>query len=290
MARYRLTIAYDGTDLHGWQKQDLPPGAHAPSAAVIKDADHERAPLRTAQELVEQAVRAVVREPLNIQGASRTDAGVHAIGQVATFACSDDCRRPPDERLAAAINAQLPDDVQVVSADPCREDFDPISDCVSKGYRYRLATGLTAPLWDRHYVHHIWTDLDAHAMRDAAALIVGEHDFGAFAKAGHGRLTTVRTVLACYVARSGPDRLDITISGTGFLHNMVRIIAGTLVEIGRGRLRADAITRAIESGDRREAGPTLPPTGLCLEWIRYRNEAQPSEGAMQLPDLRSDES
>jgi tRNA pseudouridine38-40 synthase len=110
-------------------------------------------------------------------------------------------------------------------------------------------------------------------MQAAAARFVGEHDFNAFAAAGHGRLSTVRTVLSCEVSTPGPERVRIDISGTGFLWNMVRIIAGTLVEVGRGRKTAEDVTIAIESRDRRQAGPTLPPEGLCLEWIKFGHEA-----------------
>lgn len=301
MPRYKLTIAYDGTDFCGWQKQEPPAGMDVAAGKVLSPdaADPGRMTLRTVQEVVERAVREVVREPVNLLGASRTDAGVHARGQVAAFTCSGEeegaatgwplARGTP--ALVRALNSRLPEDVLVAAAEPVAPTFDPISDCTSKGYSYALHISPHRPLWDRRYVHHVWTPLDLDRMNDAAARIVGEHDFAAFAAAGHGRLSTVRTVYECRVGEEGetarqrdsetgvgarapgrdfePRRLRIDVSGNGFLYNMVRIIAGTLVEVGRGKMTPEDVSAAIESKDRRNAGPTLPPHGLCLEWIRY---------------------
>jgi len=283
MPRYRLTIAYDGTDFHGWQRQEAP---DVPGGA---GGDTAREGLRTVQDVLERAVRFVVREPITILGASRTDAGVHARAQTAAFTCSDERTGPPDERLSDAINSRLPEDALVVDARRTREDFDPISDCVAKGYRYLIHAHRRRPLWDRRFVHHVAHDLDAEAMAGAAGAFVGEHDFAAFAKAGHGRQTTVRTVHGCGVARVNEEVIAIDVSGAGFLHNMVRIMAGTLVEVGRGRLTRADIEGALATGDRRRAGPTLPPTGLCLEWIRYREDAPdggPVAGARPLASAR----
>lgn len=266
MPRHKLTIAYDGSAFHGWQRQFVGDAPEDGAAAG------ERAELRTVQREVQRAVREVVREPVSVQGASRTDAGVHAKGQVASFTCSDDRRGAPEDRLALAINARLPGDALVVACERVRDDFDPIGGCVSKGYRYTLHTGALRPLWDRSRVHHVWRPLDLAAMRAGAALLVGRHDFAGFAAAGHGRLSTVRTIHACEVVEAGDERVGIDVSGDGFLYNMVRIIAGTLVEIGRGRRAPESVSRALESLDRRDAGPTLPPGGLCLEWIRYRDD------------------
>ncbi|MFM9995491.1 MAG: tRNA pseudouridine synthase A [Phycisphaerales bacterium] len=345
MPRYKLTIAYDGTGFSGWQKQE-PPVSQAeidaragttwsmfspyavkhgvvPSGLLAneyRDADGTvRSPLRTVQGVVERAVRSLVGEPVIVMGASRTDSGVHARGQVAAFTCggSDEeadptggapaesltsspphflSPNPPQRehgwpvsrgtnRLAAAINARLPEDVVVLAAEGVDPAFDPISDCEAKGYSYTLHIGPERPLFDRQFVHHVRTPLDVDAIRRAAERIVGEHDFAAFAKAGHGRESTVRTVFECRVAEAGTEghrdegtkegpertsgRLRIEVSGNGFLYNMVRIIAGTLVDAGRGKLTPDDVAAAIETGDRRRAGPTLPPHGLCLEWIRY---------------------
>lgn len=323
MPRYKLTLAYDGTDFCGWQKQEPPadtdvrpdlvlPGvpskpvvdARPGGSGVAPSSPGSRIILRSVQEVVERAVRSVVGEPVIVLGASRTDAGVHARGQVAAFTCSDPGPDARDagwpisrglDRLAAAINARLPGDVVVVAAETVEPGFDPIGDCAAKGYAYTLHVGPTRPLFDRRYVHHVRPPLDADAMRRVAERIVGEHDFAAFARAGHGRESTVRTVFACRVTDADPAaassappgpagatggdpgdawvgagrRLRIEVSGSGFLHNMVRIIAGTLVEAGRGRLAPGDVDEALRTGDRRRAGPTLPPRGLCLEWVRY---------------------
>lgn len=313
MPRYKLTIAYDGTDFCGWQKQEPPAPAspatqadpthaaltapsqrdipmHAPPAnkvlGLIEPGPNgiARLEMRTVQAVVERAVREIVREPVTLTGASRTDAGVHARGQVASFACSDGTgsqrgigwpiERGTD-RLRAALNGRLPADVLITAIEPCPIDFDPIRGATSKAYSYTIHDSRERALWDRRYVCHVPNELDERAMHDAAQRLVGEHDFAAFAAAGHGRLTTVRRVFSCGVARLKNDdgtpsrRVRIDITGSGFLWNMVRIIAGTLCEVGRGRMTADEVTKALESRVREDAGPTMPPEGLCLEWIRY---------------------
>ena len=273
MPRYKLTIAYDGTDFCGWQKQDQPdPDAPPPAPGE----DKARVVLRTVQGVVEDAVRDAAREPVTLIGASRTDSGVHARGQVGAFTASGADGKGtgwPEDRgvdaLRKAINSRLPDDVLVTNAELTSDDFDPISMPVSKGYTYTLHTAPDRPVFGRRFVHHLWTPIDAAPMRDAAALLEGEHDFASFAAVNHGRQTTVRTVHECKVEAIGDDRVAIHVSGSGFLYNMVRIIAGTLVEVGRGRMTGDDVRRALAEPDRRNAGPTLPPTGLCLEWIRY---------------------
>lgn len=310
MPRYKLTMAYDGTDFHGWQRQLVPRGLAdersvatddvAPAGSRTYPRLHEsgRVELRTVQSVLETAVREVVRQPIVIDGASRTDSGVHARGQVAAFTCDEEGpegRGWPVERgtspLIRAVNSRLPDDAQVVGAEIVDESFNPISDCVSKGYSYTLHVAPDRALWDRRYVAHCWVPLDVEAMAAAAKRIVGRHDFACFAAAGHGRQSTVRTVLACVVGRDGETerrsdevgrgvaereegawagRVRIDVSGDGFLYNMVRIIAGTLVEVGRGKMAPEAIDEIIASADRRRAGPTLAPEGLCLEWIAYQ--------------------
>jgi tRNA pseudouridine38-40 synthase len=259
MPRYKLTVAYEGTDFHGWQKQEPPPEVAA-------------GPLRTVQGVLETAVREVVREPVAVVGASRTDAGVHALGQVAAFTSVQEI---PLDRLPLAINSRLPPDVLVVKAEVVGESFDPISDALSKGYRYSIAHGgperSPRPLFDRRFVYYTYHPLDAQPMDAAAKHLVGEHDFASFAQINHGRETTVRTIHSCSVESTAPDRCHIDVSGGGFLYNMVRIIAGTLVEVGRGRIEPDQVPAILAARDRRAAGPTLPPEGLCLMWVRYPN-------------------
>jgi len=307
MPRYKLTIAYDGTDFCGWQKQmpfeDAVPTAPkmeavrddgAPAATTAEeelasgeDAARARVELRTVQGVVERAVRAVVREPVILVGASRTDSGVHARGQVAAFTCSDLGSREggwPLERgteaLLRAINSRLPPDVLVLGAEVAPEEFDPIKGAASKAYSYTIWNSQTRPLWERKTALHIWSSLDVARMDEAARVFEGEHDFAAFAAAGHGRLSTVRTVFSCRVREGACDQMDarrivIEINGSGFLWNMVRIIGGTLVEVGKAghdgspRMTTDRIRDALKSGKRDLAGPTLPPQGLCLESIKY---------------------
>lgn len=339
MPRYKLTIAYDGTDFCGWQKQfphadavTTAPRMEAASVSADTDSARPRVELRTVQSVVERAVRLVVHQPVVIHGASRTDSGVHANGQVAAFSTivDDDGRGRggwPVERgtagLVRAINSRLPRDVLVLDAEPVADDFDPIGGAASKGYTYTIWNARERTLWDRRTSLHVWQPLDLAGMQAAAAVLIGEHDFAAFAAAGHGRATTVRTVHGCKVEclispsqreraggrakgdlerateqpatldatdesfggappnlpRSGeppteqppvPQLVRISVSGSGFLWNMVRIIAGTLVEAGKGRLTPDDVRDALATGDRRKAGPTLPAHGLCLEWITYR--------------------
>jgi tRNA pseudouridine38-40 synthase len=254
MPRYRMTIAYEGTNFHGWQKQH-PPGLE---------------PLRTAQGVLEEAVRAVMREPVDLLGASRTDAGVHARGQIAAFTASLDLACP---RLLAAINARLPGDLQVRELEHAADDFNPISDCTSKGYRYTLVHGCREstrrPLFDRRVMATSMYELDVAKMNTAAKHLLGEHDFAAFTRLNHGKESTVRRIDACAVTETKPWHIAIDVSGGGFLWNMVRIVAGTLVEVGRGSIPPDDIPKFIASCDRRSTGPTMPPEGLCLEWVRY---------------------
>lgn len=247
--RYRLTLAYDGTAFHGWQQQEPP----------------DREPLRTVAGVVGGALRRLLGQSVSLVGASRTDAGVHAGGQVAHF---DASVRIPLDRLAHAINSRLPEDVEVIGVEHAASDFDAISNAVAKQYRYRIFNTTQRPLHKRYYVWHCWTPLDIGAMRDAAARLVGTHDLAGFAAAGHGRTSTVRTIFDCRIETKMPE-LQVVVEGGGFLYNTVRIIAGTLVEVGRGRFGPDVIDRVLVTGDRSLGGPTLPAHGLCLEWIKY---------------------
>ncbi len=298
MPRYKLTIAYDGTDFCGWQKQE-PPDPENPS---------KRMTLRTVQGVVEETVREVLREKVVVMGASRTDSGVHALGQVAAFTSEPIEGKGigwPKERgtsaLVRALNSKLPRDVLIMGAEVVAHDFNPIGGAVEKEYTYTIECGPVRPLWDRKYVFHTWYELDLVKMQQAAAAMVGEKDFAAFAQIDHGRTTTVRTIFGCSVDRvasvgvasrrpvehqedgrrdaaptitntDAPCRFVIRVSGSGFLYNMVRIIAGTLMEVGRGKIEPGDIEAIIASGDRRQAGPTLPPQGLRLEWVRYENK------------------
>ncbi len=247
--RYKITVAYDGTKFHGWQKQ-LPPDATPP---------------RTVAGVLENTLQRVLCQPITLVGASRTDTGVHAQGQTAHF---DAATIIPLNRLAMAINSRLPKDLEVLTAQTAPDTFHAIRNTVSKQYRYHIFNSSHRPLHKRHYMWHCWVPLDPVRMQDAADRLVGTHDFQAFAASRHGRAGTTRTILACRI-ESEPPELTIVVEGTGFLYHMVRIIAGTLVDVGRSRFDPAVVDLALASRDRSIAGPTLPPCGLCLEWIKY---------------------
>ena len=254
--RYKLTLAYDGSAFFGWQKQEPP------------DAE----PLSTVQGELESVLVRLLGTPkteLHLMGASRTDSGVHALGQTAMFDAN--CSIPLD-RMALAINARLPDDMEVRKCELAPAGFDVIGDVTNKQYRYRIFNAQHKPLWVRNAVYHFYkAEIDPQKMNDAAQRLIGTHDIEGFAAAGHGRENTVRSIYDCmvFVDPVYPDEIHMTIQGSGFLYNSVRIIAGTLLEVGRGRFTPSHIDEILKTADRRIAGPTLPPQGLCLEWVRY---------------------
>lgn len=243
-----------------------------PEHAVLRITPDGKAELRTVQGVVEQAVREVFRVDVPVYGASRTDTGVHARAQTASLVLPDERVGPPDNRIAQALNSRLPEDVRIEDVLPAPVAFDPVADCIAKGYRYKIVQSSIRPLWDRRYVYHVHYQLDAATMNDAAARLVGTHDYAAFTAINHGRESTIRTIYTCrvlHMSETDGERFTIEVAGNGFLYNMVRIIAGTLVDVGRGRLTPDAISEALESKNRRSTGPTLGPHGLSLEWGAY---------------------
>jgi tRNA pseudouridine38-40 synthase len=256
--RYKLTLAYRGTHYHGWQRQmaantwkgEIPlPGKGIP----------------TVQETVADALGHVLGHPIEVVGSSRTDAGVHAKAQVAHFDTTA-VQIPPRGMLLAA-NHRLPPDVLIRRIDPVPREFDAITCADCKRYQYAVwAEELRTP-FVHDLVWHRWQPLDHEAMAAAAGHFVGTYDFASFARPGHKRETTMRCVLECEVSRRGP-LIVIGVAGTGFLWNMVRIIAGTLVEVGLGQYTPDDIPRMIAACDRRAAGSTAPAHGLYLQWIR----------------------
>jgi tRNA pseudouridine38-40 synthase len=257
--RFRLLIAYEGTDFHGWQRQE-PPGLPA---------------LRTAQGAITDAVADLFQVRVPVDGASRTDSGVHARGQVAAFTLAQ--TRIPHERLALALNTRLPRDIEVLEAALAPDSFDPVRDCLSKSYSYTLQHGTTAGgvattragVFARRTTAHVRHPLDLAAMRSGASHMIGTHDFRAFAHHPEQRETTTRTVYGVTVTALDEGLVRFDVAGSGFLHHMVRIMVGTLVEVGRGHLAPAAIGDVIASRDRSRAGRTMPPEGLCLEWIHY---------------------
>jgi tRNA pseudouridine38-40 synthase len=258
--RYKLTIAYRGTAYYGWQEQ-----AVTASYKGVVVADGHGIP--TIQQHVTHALRSVVGHPVTLTGSSRTDARVHAKAQIAHFD-TDQLQIPP-EGMRRAVNSRLPEDILIRRLEPVSPAFSAIASTVSKRYQYLIWNADDRPFLAPDLSWHRWQRLDVDAMRRAAAYLVGEHDFASFARPGHGKENTVRTVLACDVSYRAP-RLVIGVEGTGFLWNMVRIIVGTLVEIGMGRTSPDDVPAMLTAGDRRRAGPTAPPHGLYLQWIKMR--------------------
>lgn len=240
----KLIIAYDGSSYHGWQRQ---PGAD------------------TIQEQVETAIEKLTGQKISITGASRTDSGVSALGQVANFRIDSPI---PTGNFAGALNASLPDEIAVCAAEEADDFFEAISCAKGKLYRYTICTSPIRPVMKIRRCWHYPYQLDAGQMDKAAKLIVGTRDFKSFASAGDTRQNSVRTVTRCDVAARS-DGLEIEVEGDGFLYNMVRNITGTLVEVGRGRWVPEKITEIIEAKDRTAAGPLAPAQGLCLVRIDY---------------------
>lgn len=242
--RYMLRVAYDGTEYCGWQIQ---PG------------------LRTVEGTLKSALNKLIGEDVPMIGASRTDAGVHAEGNVAVFDCDTTI---PADKIKYALNNLLPEDVVVVESKQVEADFHPRHCDCRKTYQYRI---LNTPLPDpnrRRNTYFYRGQLDVEAMREAAGYIVGEHDFVCFMASGSQVKDTVRTVYSLELDRRD-DVVTITIQGSGFLYNMVRIIAGTLVMVGRGRMKPQEVENIIDKRDRKGAGPTAPAKGLTLKVIEY---------------------
>ena len=244
--RVRLIVAYDGTNYHGWQIQ---------KNAV------------TVEEILQQALCDLLQEPIELVGASRTDAGVHARGNVAVF---DTHTRIPAEKIAIAVNQRLPEDIRVMQSEEVEEQFHPRYAESEKTYDAHISNVPIQLPTRRVYSYFVYLPLDVEKMQEAAKLFVGEHDFAGFCSAKSQVQTTVRTIYDCQVEKEG-DEICIRVRGNGFLYNMVRIIAGTLVEVGLGRRKLSTVSQAIEKADRSLAGPTAPPEGLTLIKIEYQN-------------------
>ena len=261
MPSFRITVAYDGTDFVGWQRQ-------ANGVSI--------------QGLIEDALEKIDGRAVAVAGAGRTDSGVHALAQVAGFTLE---RPMPADVLVRALNAHLPDAIRVTAADEVPPSFHPRFAARSKTYRYRMLNSDVANPFERRYAWHVPGPLDLEAMGAAARILDGQHDFAAFQAAGSDVVTTVRDVMTSRIAECGlridwglaptairtpqSAMLCYEITGTGFLRHMVRTIVGTLVEIGRGRRPADSIAQLLVVGDRALAGPTAPAAGLFLVGVDY---------------------
>lgn len=247
MQRIKLIIEYDGTEYCGWQYQTNG---------------------LSVQEVLEGVIQKASGEFSRITGSSRTDAGVHALCQTAHF---DTESSIPPERWRFVLNTLLPPDIRVRDSSPAEADFHARFSAHGKSYRYLITNDSTAGALDYRTHWHVPGELNLDAMRSACADIVGTHDFSAFCAAGGSQKTTVRTIYDASICKNG-NEIAFNISGNAFLYNMVRILVGTLADIGKGRLEASAIREAFESLDRRLVGETAPPQGLCLMDVFYEKE------------------
>ncbi len=260
--RFKLVIAYRGTRYHGWQRQPM-------LSNYRGEPPPEGQGIPTIQEVLSRTIGELVGHPIKLVGSSRTDSGVHAKAQVAHFDTTS--VQIPAEGMRRAINHALPDDIVVKEIVPVAQSFDAILSTTAKRYQYLIWNGEDRPNFFFDLCWHRWMKLDYDAMKEAAKYFVGTRDFASFTKPGHLRETTVRTVRACELSRRGP-RIVVGVEGAGFLWQMVRIIVGTLGDVGLGRIGADEIPRIIEARDRRAAGYTAPAEGLFLQWIKTVDE------------------
>ncbi len=244
MKRVMLTVAYDGTNYHGWQLQ--------PNVITIESVLNEK-------------LSELLHEEIKVIGASRTDTGVHALGNIAVF---DTEARMPAEKVSYALNQRLPEDIRIQKSEEVSLDFHPRHQNSRKTYEYKvLNREFPQPVY-RLYAHFTYVPLDIERMQKAADYLVGEHDFKSFCSVNTVAETTVRTIYGIQVEKD-KDMITIRVTGSGFLYNMVRIIAGTLMEVGRGNLKPQDMTNILEALDRTKAGPTAPACGLTLAKYEY---------------------
>jgi len=243
--RYRITVEYDGGPFVGWQRQDTGP---------------------SIQGALEDAVFAFSGERVLVQGAGRTDAGVHARGQVAHFDLPVDKRL---EEVRGALNYHLkPNPIAVPSVEVASADFHARFSATGRRYRYRILNRRSRPGLDAGFVWHVPVPLKADAMADAASVLIGHHDFNSFRSVSCQAKSSLKTLDLLTVTREG-DEIAIDVGARSFLHNQVRILVGTLQLVGRGQWSKKHVEDALAAKDRTRAGPTAPPTGLCLMEVRY---------------------
>lgn len=248
MRRILLRIAYDGTRYAGFQVQ---PGG-----------------ILTVEGVLNEMLSGLTGEEILVTGGSRTDAGVHALDNVAVF---DTASRIPGEKFSYALNERLPEDIKIQSSCEVAADFHPRKTPCLKTYEYHILSAPFPQPLARLYAHYTYHELDTDAMDRAARFLIGEHDFTSFSSIYSQARSPVRTITAAQTVRAGQE-IVIRVQGTGFLYNMVRIIAGTLMEVGRGRKTPEDIPQILEKKDRRAAGPTAPACGLVLKEYRFLRE------------------
>ena len=247
MKRILLKIQYAGTNFFGWQKQPKK---------------------RTVQGELEAALKIVCNENVEVFASGRTDAGVHALGQCAHF----DCPVPiPPSKLKEVLNSLLPDDITILSAKEVAEHFHARFDVKKKMYRYRIYIGSVKDSFLLPYAEWVKYPLDLAMMKKAAKVLIGEHDFHAFCASATAVSDFVRTIYSIKIIKpeENPELLDFFVEGNGFLYNMVRIIVGTLIDVGRGKMTVESVEEALKSGDRQKAGVTMPAKGLYLFSVKY---------------------
>ena len=247
MKRVRLKVAYDGTNYCGWQVQ--------PNEVTIEGVLNE-----TLSELLDEEIEVV--------GASRTDSGVHADGNYCIF---DTETHIPAEKIAYAMNQRLPEDITIIKSEEVDEDWHPRFQESMKTYKYRIVNREMPDPIRRLYSHFTYSKLDVDAMKEAAKYLVGEHDFASFCSAGSQVESTIRTIESLEVTQNG-DEIDVIVQGNGFLYNMVRIIVGTLLEAGEGKISPSDMQKILDSKDRGLAGKTAVAKGLKLVKIEYVDE------------------
>lgn len=244
MKNIALTLMYDGTNYFGYQRQ----------SGFI-----------TIQQVIEEALSKITKEKITVSGCGRTDSGVHAINYVLSF--KTDSSMPVD-KFPVALNSILPRDISVINAEEKSDDFDGRFSVKRKTYIYKIHNSEIRNSFLKNYACHYKYKLDLKRMKEAAKYILGTHDFKCFCASGAQVKTTVRTVYDLTLTQSG-DEIELSITSNGFLYNMVRIIAGTLMYVGGGKMEPDDVKIIIESGDRRMAGITAPPEGLYLKSVEY---------------------
>ena len=249
MKRVMLTVAYDGTRYRGWQIQ--------PNGETIEG-------------VLNRCLSELLGEKIEVTGVSRTDSGVHALGNVAVF---DTASRIPADKISYALNRSLPEDIRIQKSEEAAADFHPRRCASRKTYEYRVYCAPFPLPTKRLYAHYTYVPLDVGLMRQAAAYLVGEHDFRSFCSTDTQAETTVRRVDALEVDQNGHE-IVMRVSGNGFLYNMVRIIAGTLMEVGRGHIPPERMRDIPEARDRKAAGPTAPACGLTLMEIAFMEKVR----------------
>lgn len=245
MRNIKLTIEYDGREFNGWQKQ--------PDKLNIQGS-------------IESAIEQITGEKIELNASGRTDAGVHALGQVANFKTNSNL---PIEKFSIAINSKLKKSIRILQAEEVEEIFHSRLTCKRKTYRYIIDNSSVGSAIYRYLETHIPQKLDVERMSQAVKYFEGEHDFKAFKASGTSSKSSVRTIYEAKVYKVQPDKIYIELTGSGFLYNMVRIIAGTLVEVGLGKIDPQDIKKIILDGKRENAGKTLPPNGLYLVKVEY---------------------